>query len=93
MRINKNINRSDNDLIEKISIIVNHSRRGEYSDASSQMNIFLQDFQKYLQSGFIAPDKLNKVAFSLETLLMLQQQEDWIAVADILEYEIAVFLK
>lgn len=93
MRINKKINRGENALIERISIIVNHGRRGEYSDASSQMNIFLQDFQRYLQSGFIAPNRLENVAYSLETLLLLQQQGDWVAVADILEYEIIEFLK
>lgn len=92
MRINHSTNRGDAELLEMIDTIVMNARRGEYSDAASKMNIFLQKLQVFLTSGKIDPNKLKNVTYSLETVLMLQEQKDWVAVADILEFELKTLL-
>lgn len=92
MRINKKKSSQNNEILEKLSIIVSHSRRGEYSDAASEMNLFLQQFQKYIKSGFVPDKQLKNIAYSLETVLLLQENDDWVAVADILEFELSSYL-
>lgn len=88
MRIKKKKILKNNLLKDDLQKIIYNCRRGEYSDAASRINLFLPFFQNYLNSGTIPPEKLKKIAYSLETVLLLQQQRDWVAVADVLEYEI-----
>jgi len=72
----------------KIEEIVTSCRTGNYADAASQLNICLKKLEKILLSGAVSSELLSKIAYSLETLLIFQQQEDWIAVSDILEFEL-----
>jgi len=73
--------------------IVHYARTGSYSDAASKLNSCLQDMQPILLSGTIPPEYLKKLTYSLETVFLMQKQNDWVAVADIIEFELPVLLK
>ncbi len=73
--------------------IVRLARTGGYTDAASKLNTGLQQLQPVLTSGKIASEHLKKLTYSLETLLLMQKQNDWVAVADIIEFEFSVLLK
>lgn len=75
------------DLSEQIKKIAQEARRGDYGLASSDINLFLQLLQIELSKGYIRSDTLSKVTSSLETLMEMQKKGDWVALADILEYE------
>jgi hypothetical protein len=77
------------DLYQQIKKIVQAARSGEYGQASSDINIFLQLLQIEVSKGYIRSDELSKVTYSLETLMEMQKKGDWVALADILEYELA----
>lgn len=85
------MSRKDN-LISNISEIAGCSRRGELSDFSSHLNLFLADLQKYLQITTPDASTLKKISYSLETVMILQKQKDFVALADILEYELVKLL-
>lgn len=67
--------------------IVDSLRSGDYSNASSRLNETLQLLQTQLKERKVAPQLLQKLLISLETLFLMQKMEDWVAVADILEFE------
>ena len=73
--------------------IVHCARTGSYSNAASKLNSCLQDIQPILLSGTIPPEYLKKLTYSLETVFLMQKQNDWVAVADIIEYEFLALLK
>ncbi|HMA65574.1 MAG: hypothetical protein ACM31E_01315 [Fibrobacterota bacterium] len=75
------------DLYEQIKKIAHEARTGDYGQAASDINIFLQLLQSELSKGYIRSDDLSKVTYSLETLMEMQKKGDWVALADILEYE------
>jgi archaellum component FlaC len=75
------------DLYEQIKKIAQEARCGNYGQVASDINIFLQLLQCELSKGYICTDDLSKVTYSLETLMEMQKKGDWIALADILEYE------
>lgn len=75
------------DLHEQIKKIAQEARCGNYGQAASDINKFLLLLQSELSKGYIRPDDLSKVTYSLETLLEMQKKGDWVALADILEYE------
>lgn len=76
---------------EQISLsfqdIIDYLRCGDYSVASSRLNETLLRMEIELKNRKVAPQLLKKLLFSLETLFTMQKMEDWIAVADILEFE------
>lgn len=76
------------DLHEQIKKIAKEARCGDYGQAASDINIFLQLLQSELSKGYIRSDDLSKVTCTLETLMEMQKKRDWIALADILEYEL-----
>lgn len=73
--------------------IVINIRTGNYSDAGSKMNSCLQVLQPLLTSGIIPPTQIKSMVYSLETMLMMQEQKDWVAVADVIEFEFLVLLE
>ena len=73
--------------------IVKAARTGDYSNVSSLLNQALQILQHELSKGIIAPDGISKLAYSLETLTAMQQMQNWVAFADILEFEFIPFWK
>ncbi len=67
--------------------IIDALRSGDYSVASSRLNEILLCMQIELKNRKVAPQLLQKLLISLDTLFTMQKMEDWIAVADILEFE------
>ena len=78
-------------LSSELTNLVVGLRSGDYSNALSMLNIFLGNLTEKLHSGKINVD-LKKLSYSFETLFMMQKNEDYVAMADILEYEIALLL-
>jgi len=76
-----------NDLLKCIPDIVTAARTGDYAGTARLLNQFLQYLQGELAKGFISAEGLSKITYSLETLMAMQQMGDWVAFADILEYE------
>ncbi|MGD9202070.1 MAG: hypothetical protein PVI26_10930 [Chitinispirillia bacterium] len=68
-------------------------RSGDYPDAASELNQCLQK----IESEFISknlPDKiLGKLTYSLQTIFLMQKNKDWVAIADIIEFELCDILK
>lgn len=81
------------EILTLLNEIVTCSRRGDYSDAASKLNHCLQNIKPILLSGNIPPNYINKFTFSLETIFLMQKQSDWVAVADVIEYEFIELLK
>ena len=75
------------ELLNFIPEIVVASRTGDYAGTARLLNRFLQQLQLQLSRGFVSAEGLSKITYSLETLLAMQQMKDWVAFADILEYE------
>lgn len=76
-------------ISQSFQYIVDALRSGDYSVASSRLNEILLYMQTELKNRKIAPNSLQKLLISLETLFAMQKMEDWIAVADILEFELS----
>jgi hypothetical protein len=76
------------DLYGQIEKIAQEARCGDYGQAASDINVFLQLLQLELSKGYIQSEELSKVTRTLETLMEMQKKGDWIAFADILEYEL-----
>jgi hypothetical protein len=72
--------------------IAGYARTGDYGYAASQLNRTLQSVEKYLTSPAFSKELYKKISFSLETLLLMQERKDWVAFADILEYELIPLL-
>lgn len=73
--------------------IVVHIRTGNYSEAASKLNHSFQLLQLLLISKIISPDLIKKLTYSLETILIMQEQKDWVAIADVIEYEFIALLE
>jgi hypothetical protein len=66
-------------------------RRGDYGEAARILNQFLAllqnpSVQKVLSQ--ISPGLIKKFNYSLETIFIMFKNQDWVAVADIIEYEL-----
>ena len=81
------------DITATLAEVVFYARTGGYADAASRLNAGLQKLQQALGSGMASDAQVRKLAYSLETLLLMQQQQDWVAAADVIEYELVVLLK
>ena len=79
----------EHDLLEEIPGIITAARTGDYPDSARRINIFLQHLQSELSKEYLSEEGIAKITYSLETLLAMQQMSDWVAFADILEYEFA----
>jgi hypothetical protein len=72
--------------------VVTCARQGDYPDAASHLNCCAQMFTEVLEETILPHAQLQKLAYSLETMVMLQQQDDWVGVADVLEFEFVKLL-
>ena len=75
------------DIFTDIESIVKAARTGDYGTASSEINKFLQVLQAELAKGKVDAAMLSKITYSLKTLMEMQKNGDWVAIADILEHE------
>jgi hypothetical protein len=78
------------DILQKIAFA---ARTGDEAGTARLLNRFLQILQKSVLPGIKNSEGLSKITFSLETLLGMQQMKDWVAFADILEYELHPLLE
>jgi hypothetical protein len=81
------------DIFQKLQAVVRCARTGSYSDAASSLNESLVCLQPVLTSGRIPEERLRKLTYSLETVYLMQKQEDWVAVADVIEFEFIQLLR
>jgi hypothetical protein len=66
------------------------ARLGDYDRAAQSINACILDFQKLLGGEEKPPrfgELMPKMTYSLETLLMMLERKDWVAAADIIDYE------
>jgi hypothetical protein len=76
---------------ELLPFIVNACRLGDYGDAAGGLNRCIAEVQSMQKSATFAgvpkadADKFN---YSLETVFLMLQNRDWVAVADVIEYEL-----
>ncbi|MBN1577407.1 MAG: hypothetical protein JW913_12690 [Chitinispirillaceae bacterium] len=75
------------EVVLLVPAIVAAARTGDYAGAARLLNRLLQKLQTELSKGHIAAGDLSKITYSLETLLAMQKMKNWVAFADILEYE------
>jgi hypothetical protein len=75
------------DIFAVIKKIITSARTGDYGGASSEINQFLLLLQAELSKGRVSAAALSKITYSLETIVEMQKSGDWVAVADILEFE------
>jgi hypothetical protein len=63
------------------------ARTGDSTMVSTLLNtgviVLREEFQKYRFES----EELKKISISLETITLMQQTQDWVALADVLEYE------
>ena len=76
-----------NDIFIVMRKMIVSARTGDYGAASSEINQFLLLLQAELSKGRISAAALSKITFSLETIVEMQKSGDWVAVADVLEFE------
>ena len=80
-------------LLTHFDSLVSHARTGSYADASSELNIAIQLLKPVLTSSSVPADLKRKLAYSLETMLIMQEQQDWVGLADVVEYEFVNLLE
>ena len=73
--------------------IVSSARFGDYGDAASKMNLFVQALSEAMESGKIVGADFAKLQPLLGAMLKRQEDVDWVAVADILEFELGPLLR
>ncbi len=78
-------------LSTNLSFIVRACRLGDYGEAASTLNKCIPCFESLQQEalredgGKPLLDKINK---SLGTILLMMERKDWVALADIVEFEL-----
>jgi len=76
-----------NSFIPLVRHIIQTARTGDYAECSSALNRFLNYLQKELSRGYLPVKEISSVTYSLQTLAEMQQMKNWVAFADILEFE------
>ena len=87
------MNKSFEEVSCMLGDVVCSARTGDYSDAASKLNASLQKLSPILTSGKIPVEYLKKLTYSMETIFLMQTRKDWVAVADVIEYEFIALLK
>jgi hypothetical protein len=67
--------------------VVKASRTGDYSAISTLLNKGVITIQAELKTFPVKETDLSKISYSLETIVFMQQMQNWVALADVLEYE------
>ncbi len=68
--------------------IVFSARHGDYAEASSLLNRLMLDISKSLSSGKISPTEMNSVLQILQNIFAAQKSQDWVRIADIIEFDL-----
>jgi hypothetical protein len=67
-----------------------HARTGDYGAAASCINSCILNYERFARqeqrrARFV--EFGNRLNYSLETLLLMIERKDWVAAADVIEYE------
>jgi hypothetical protein len=77
-------------ILDLLSEASRCARLGDYGRAAQSINGCILDFQKLMERKEKHPrfsGLVPKMTYSLETLLMMLERKDWVAAADIIDYE------
>jgi len=80
-------------IVSKLKKIITSARTGSFSQAASDLNAVSQKLSLTFKQHSFSPGQLEKIAYSLETIVLMQKQDDWVAVADVIEYELIPLLQ
>jgi hypothetical protein len=78
---------SETTLAGILQEIVIAARTGDYSNISTLLQKGVIILQNELKKNPLKGIDLSKLSYSLETITAMQQMQNWVALADILEYE------
>ncbi|HAJ78368.1 MAG TPA: hypothetical protein DCO75_01235 [Fibrobacteres bacterium] len=79
-------------MLENVSC---SARIGDYAEAALSFNHCTIELNKIIQTLVSDQQKQNhlkKITYSLQTLLLMLKNEDWVAIADIIDYELIPLL-
>jgi hypothetical protein len=82
---------SANSVPSLLKEIVRNARTGDTAAASSLLNRAILLMQEELGTGTVAPAVVARVTSFLDALLSAQKRGDWVAFADVLEYDFTPF--
>jgi hypothetical protein len=74
-----------------LSELARMGRLGDYGEANRDLNACLRLIQQVQDRGAmksVPPDLLKKFNYSLETIFLMLKNKDWVAIADIVEFEL-----
>jgi hypothetical protein len=77
------------EIDELLVSLCRKARLGDFGDAAADLNRFLllvQKSQPVMQS--VPKPLLEKFNYSMETIFLMLKNKDWVAIADIVEYEL-----
>lgn len=77
-------------MIGLLSEISRYARTGDYADAALRLNQCIVRLQTCLQDNAAGPGfqkHSTKINYSLETMFLMLKNNDWVAVADIIDFE------
>ncbi|HEX2958648.1 MAG TPA: hypothetical protein VHO70_17565 [Chitinispirillaceae bacterium] len=63
------------------------ARTGDITTVSTLLNKGVLLLHEELKKNEYRSEDLKKIIFSLETITMMQEAQNWVALADVLEYE------
>ncbi|MDD5673783.1 MAG: hypothetical protein PHC61_06460 [Chitinivibrionales bacterium] len=79
------------DLIALLSSVARSARLGDFRDAASSANCALGALESL--PAKLTYEPRTKFLYALETLMLMQQQQDWVGYADVVEYELIPIVK
>ncbi len=68
--------------------IITAARHGEYGDAASRMNLFVQGLSAAVGGGELSLVEFGALEPTLARVLSRQTDADWVGLADVLEFEL-----
>jgi hypothetical protein len=77
-------------MIGLLQEIADLARTGDYADAALKLNQCIVLLQTHLQYSAASPGIRkygSKINYSLETMFLMLKNNDWVALADIIEFE------
>jgi len=77
-------------ILDLLATISAWARAGDYADAARGLNQCIAHLQAGL-SALVSDDQKkgvgDKIRFSLETMLLMLEHHNWVAIADVIDYE------
>jgi hypothetical protein len=77
-------------VIDTFTEASRHARCGDYGQAAASINSGILKFQEFTQlqgTSERSKEYGPRMIYSLETLLLMLERKDWVAAADVIDYE------